>query len=583
MNIFRTIRMRFTIIYFILVLSSLILIGVFILRSFEGYSLRSVDAEIDDISYVIQTELSKISDKGDVPHLVKRILTEQFKFGSKVEVFVIDSFLLEIIASNTTYNELSELDENLLVRALDGEIASEDQTSINFSFRDKVYPSQNGEYITYIRYNMSDHQALIAGSKRIIARAIVLAIVMTSIISALVSKSITDPINSLTKQVKQLALGDFNQVVDVHTDDEIGTFSDTFNYLVSEINQRMERVTEEKNKVETITRNIGEGLIAISSTGKIIHSNSKAYEMIAVKGKIDAEELLEICRRDDQDVEVIEKRGRYMQLSFAEFTEQNERGVIVAIQDITKQQKIDQMRKDFIANVSHELKTPLTSVISYAETIIDSENMDDETRNKFLDVIVSESERMTRLVKDLLYLSSIDSSNLALRYCEVNIAELIDKCVENLAISLEQKNQRVMFKHRPTIVATVDRDQMEQLVLNILSNAIKYSSEKSKIHISLKNDRVDDEESFKIQIKDEGPGISEEDLSRIFERFYRVDKARSRAMGGTGLGLSIAKGIVEAHGGEIFAESKLGEGTKIIMNIPMEPNFEKMSTSVHNV
>ncbi len=577
MNIFRTIRMRFTIIYFILVLSSLVLIGVFILRSFELYSLKNIDAEIDDTSYVVQSELDRIGGLDEAQQLIDYVLTEQFMFSSKVEVFVIDTGTLDILAANTAYSELNELDDSLIVLGLNGSVALSDQDVDRFHVRDKVYPSADGRYITYIRYNMSEHKALIEGAKIIIAQAIVLSIAITSVIGAVVSKSITDPINSLTKQVKRLLSGDFNQVVEVHTDDEIGTFSDTFNYLVSEINQRMDRLTEEKHKVETITQNIGEGLIALSSTGQIIHFNRQAVEMIGKNGVIDPAEILEIYRRDNNDVEVVEKHGKYIQLIFAEFTEKNDRGVIVAIQDITKQQKIDQMRKDFVANVSHELKTPLTSVISYAETIKESPAMDDETKNRFLEVIVTESERMTRLVRDLLYLSSIDSSNLALRYCEVDIADLVWHCVENLRLTIDQKKQRLFFEglarrtHEDRVVAVVDRDQLEQLVVNILSNAIKYSPEDGSIRITLSEVWHKEQKMFQLAIKDEGPGIAEEDLSRIFERFYRVDKARSRAMGGTGLGLAIAKGIAEAHGGNIVAKSTLGEGTEIVMTIPMEP------------
>lgn len=564
MNIFRTIRMRFTIIYFILVISSLALIGVFILRSFEEYGVRTIRESMDDIGYIVSNELSKLENPYDAPAVIKRIIDQQFEFGDQAEVFIVNASTLRIIAATSSYVALENLDESLLVKAIAGEEAELDTISEDYAFKDRVYLSNASKLIIYIRYDMRGHLALIEHIKGIIAKSIAIAILATSLLSLLLSKSITDPINVLTKQVKLLAEGDFNQIIDVKTDDEIGEFSKTFNYLVSEINKRVDRLTEEKNKVETITNNIDEGLVAVTNKGSIIHSNKKAEELM---GELVPSEILDLYQNDKDGI--IERRGRFIQLNFAEFTEQNERGLIVAIQDITKQQKIENMRKEFIADVSHELKTPLTSVISYAETIRDSQDMDDATKSRFLDVIVSESERMTRLVKDLLYLSAIDSAQQYLRYSDVNVSSLIKKCMEHLGLHAEQKRQELRLEVADEIVARIDPDQIEQLVINILSNAIKYSPEESSIAVRL----VDREDRFLIEIEDRGAGISEEDLKHIFDRFYRVDKARSRAMGGTGLGLAIAKGIVELHGGSITARSTLGVGTVMSIVLPKNVSF----------
>lgn len=560
MNIFRTIRMRFIIIYFTLVLSSLALIGVFILRSVESYDLGTIRKTMDDIAYVLSNELIKIDNPSDTPALIERIVSQQFEFGSQVEIFILNAKSLEIVASTASYPELENLDEDLLVHSLVGKEAERDTSFDNIVVKDKVYLSNSGKLIIYIRYDLRNHLSLIENSKNIIGKTIVIAIISTSLISLLLSKSITDPIKNLTKQVKQLADGNFNQVIDVTTDDEIGEFSSKFNYLLSEINKRVDQLTEEKNKVETITNNIDEGLIAITYKGVIIHSNEKAYDLM---GSIDTNEILELYGEERE--QIIERKGKFIKLNFGEFTEQNEKGIIVAIQDITKQQQIEKMRKDFIADVSHELKTPLTSVISYAETIRDSAEMDERTRADFLAVIVSEAERMTRLVKDLLYLSAIDSAQQYLRYSHVEVKQIIRKCLVNMRLHAEQKNQQIIFEKADDVNAYIDPDQIEQLIINILSNAIKYSSEGGKIEVMLE----DLDNHFKVTIKDKGPGISQEDLKHIFDRFYRVDKARSRAMGGTGLGLAIAKGIVELHGGVIEAQSVLGEGTSMMITIPL--------------
>ncbi len=558
MGIFRTIRMRFTLIYFILVLSLLTLIGVFILRSFEDYSTKNIRRTMDDVNYVVSSELMKIENPLNTPDLIRHLVNQQFEFGSGAEVFVINAKTLEIIATTLLYGEFKDLNAGLLARALEGETSEADTMTDEFSVKDRVYTTKDGKILIYVRYNLGEHLEMLENVRIIIANAIMIALLTTSFISIFLSKSITDPIKKLTKQVKLLADGDFNQVVDVSTDDEIGAFSTTFNYLVSVINERVEQLTEEKEKIEIITKNIDEGLVALTMTGGIIHSNKKAYELL---GEFNADEVLALHSAGET---IIQRKGRYLQLSFDEFTERSERGLIVAVQDITKQQQIDDMRKAFIADVSHELKTPLTSVISYAETIRDSEDLDDVSRRKFLGVIVSEAERMTRIVKDLLYLSSIDSAQQYLRYSEVNIRKSVEKCVENLRLQAVQNGQKIDMRRLDEVVAVVDQDQFEQLIINILSNAIKYSGDGSVTAVEL----ADMGDEFSVVVADSGRGISEADLEHIFDRFYRVDKARSRAMGGTGLGLSIAKGIVELHGGSIKAESKLGVGTTMTIVIP---------------
>lgn len=564
--------MRFTIIYFILVLSSLSLVGVFILRSFEGYHLRTIRESMDSMSSVLEGELLKLEKPQDAPDLVQHIVNQQFDFGNLAEVFVIDTSSLGFLASTAPYGKLEDLDESVLVSGLEGKRAEKDIQHEGFFAKDRVYPIKDGSLVIYIRYDLRDHVALVSNSKRIIVQAIIISIVMTSLTSALLSRSITEPIKKLTEQVKQLAGGNFNQVIDVSTDDEIGEFSKAFNYLISEINKRVDRLTEEKKKVETITYNIDEGLVAVTYGGTVIHANAKAEELL---GRIDAQELLtlslaepEFETDDEYWSTIIERNDRYVQLKFAEFTEEQEGGLIVAIQDITRQQQIENMRRQFIADVSHELKTPLTSILSYTETVINSPNLPEESRNSFLEVVISEGERMTRLVKDLLYLSAMDDSDRnQVQYSEVDLKKLVNKCIENLQITADQKRQKIDRSEIGAVSAKVGFDQMEQLVINLISNAIKYSPEDTEIYVRLK----DAGDKFVFEVEDHGIGISAEDLPRIFDRFFREEKARSRSMGGTGLGLSIAKRIVELHGGKIRARSEKGKGSTFTVVMPKEP------------
>ena len=262
----------------------------------------------------------------------------------------------------------------------------------------------------------------------------------------------------------------------------------------------------------------------------------------------------------------IQVDDQYVKVLFAPFKNEDERpdGVIAVIQDITEHVKLDNMQKKIVADVSHELKTPITSIMGYADTLLEG-GYDEETQSKFLNVISSESRRMARLVTDLLTLSRYDSNKKKTQKESFDLGELVKRCQEKLAIEINKKGHKFncfVTAYVPLVYA--DKDDIERVVLNILSNSIKYTQDNGEIKIYVGfvyNDAY-------IKVFDNGIGIPEDDLSRIFERFYRVDKARSREMGGTGLGLSIAKEILDKNGGSIDIKSKVGEGTEVVIRIP---------------
>ena len=255
-----------------------------------------------------------------------------------------------------------------------------------------------------------------------------------------------------------------------------------------------------------------------------------------------------------------------MNVFFAPFKNETDRpnGVIAVIQDITEHVRLDNMQKEFVADVSHELKTPITSIMGYADTLLEGE-YDKETQEKFLNVIASEARRMARLVTDLLTLSRYDNNKKRTKKESFDLGELVKKCQDKLAIEIKKKKHNVnCFVTADVPPVYADKDDIERVVLNILTNSIKYTPEGGEIKIYVGfvyNDAY-------IKIFDNGIGIPEEDLSRIFERFYRVDKARTREMGGTGLGLSIAKEILDKNGGSIDIKSTVGQGTEVVIRIP---------------
>ena len=347
----------------------------------------------------------------------------------------------------------------------------------------------------------------------------------------------------------------------------------------AELKDKLNEVSSRKNQIETILLHMTDGIIAFNIKGEIILINPAAKKFLSISpedntfddifGKfkldINTEKViyLDSWTSTEQRIQVDDQ---YVKVLFAPFKNEEERpdGLIAVIQDITEHVKLDNMQKELVADVSHELKTPITSIMGYADTLLEG-GYDEETQTKFLNVIASESRRMARLVTDLLTLSRYDSNKKKTRKETFDLGDLVKRCQEKLAIEIKKKGHKVTsFVTADVPPVYADKDDIERVVLNILTNSIKYTPDNGEIKIYVGfvyNDAY-------IKIFDNGIGIPEDDLSRIFERFYRVDKARTREMGGTGLGLSIAKEILDKNGGSIDIKSKVGEGTEVVIRIP---------------
>ncbi|MCI8654829.1 MAG: cell wall metabolism sensor histidine kinase WalK [Clostridia bacterium] len=340
------------------------------------------------------------------------------------------------------------------------------------------------------------------------------------------------------------------------------------------------RTAEELDLNNRIFLHMTDGIMAFDMQGKMILINPAARKLLSISpedttfedvfGKFGLDEInmekiiyLENWTSTEQRIEV---DGKYVNAFFAPFKNEKERpsGVLTVLQDITEHVKLDNMRKEFIADVSHELKTPITSIMGYADTLLEG-NYDKEVRDKFLNVIATEARRMAKLVTDLLTLSRYDSNKNHMNKEQFDLGELVKKCHDKLGIEIKKKNHDVRcFVTADVPPVFADKGDIERIILNILSNSIKYTQENGTISIYVGfvyNDAY-------IKILDNGIGIPEDDLGRIFERFYRVDKARTREMGGTGLGLSIAKDLLDKNGGSIDIKSIVGEGTEVVIKIP---------------
>lgn len=360
---------------------------------------------------------------------------------------------------------------------------------------------------------------------------------------------------------------------------EANEFVNAFNTVTTELNENLNETIKQKKQIETILLHMTDGIIAFDLDGNITHINPAAtnylklsneennFEKIFKKINMDVniEKLiyLEEWTSSEQNINIEEK---YVNIVFAPYKDSNEKaaGVIALIQDVTEHVKLDNMRKEFVADVSHELKTPITSIMGYADTLIESE-YDKDTQDRFLKVIASEARRMAKLVTDLLTLSRYDNNKAKVEKLEFDLGDLVKKCQEKLELEISKKNHNVeCFVTANVPLVSADKYGIERVILNILTNSIKYTKENGNIKIYVGfvyNDAY-------IKVIDNGIGIPSEDLSRIFERFYRVDKARTRELGGTGLGLSIAKEILDQNGGSIDIKSEEGKGTEVVIRIP---------------
>lgn len=456
------------------------------------------------------------------------------------------------------------------------------------SFFDYACPV-SGQFILYFRYNKDDWAKVLSDFTWIIFLCTIVALVTAFVAGYFLSKTITAPIGKLMHRAQGIAAGDFGQVIEVKSSDEIGNLTKAFNYMAANLKNTLTEISSEKSKMETIFNYMTDGVIAFNLQGEVIHTNQASSKLLGLEENISS--FQEYCTRYGfkyciEDVLYLQSKntsemnldinGMTVKVYFAVFTDEAKKpeGVIAVLQDITEQYRLENMRKEFVANVSHELRTPLTSIKSYAETLLDGALDDREAAERFLGVINSEADRMTRLVKDLLQLSRLDNQQLKWNFEEISLVQLVKSSVERMEMEAETKRQTLdcyVLGDIPLIEA--DYGRLEQVVFNLIGNALKYTPEEGKITVYV--GKIVNDVYFKVT--DNGIGIPENDLPRIFERFYRVDKARSREMGGTGLGLAIAKEIVEAHGGAITITSQAGLGTEVYVRLPIiQTGLEKL-------
>lgn len=599
---FQTIQFKIVIIYVLLILVGMQLIGVYFISavktSLTNNFTTNLQEQADILAKFAAPSLSPkveqtVEDAEQAYEELNLVVRNLFSI-SGAEVQVIDANAKIVATSLQIHqNYIGQINKSLAVsRALQNITDNEEEfideegirkkmIAVPVTYNDKVVG------VVHIVASLSEVYDTLNRVNQIFFSGTLIAIALTGVLGVILAHTITNPIHALKKQAELVAEGRFDGKAPVLGDDEIGQLSYAFNEMTVRLKDALSVNEEEKEKLISVLSNMSDGVVASDETGQIIVWNKRALELLQF-GSMQEKQLREVLELEKHQMKllaagrsqtfVMQHQGEFLEdgddrilkvtLSSIHRRDKGITGAIAVIQDVTDQENLEQSRRQFVANVSHELRTPLTTIKSYAEALQDGALDESELSERFVGVISNETERMIRLVSDLLHLSRIDSNQEKLRRQHTDIQEMLDEVADRFSFQLRQKAIKIFVQVGKGVhTAWLDRDQIDQVLDNLVSNALKYTLDGGEIHLIAQKSSQGTE--LNITVQDTGIGIPAKDLNRIFERFYRVDKARSRNMGGTGLGLSIAREIVKQHGGTIALESELNVGTTVTFTLPL--------------
>ena len=587
---FRSLHMKLMLIMTLLIVSLMTVVGAFLINSVANYYTQDFYTQMSeafgDPDFLTDLGTPIEGEEGGASSIAY-ILNANSALGidnRNRKYYVLDGTDGHWLAGSDEESAGQDLpdDSRNLMRVLAGEQVSSDSTP-TASYMDVAVAVERGgsRYIVYVLDNGANATALNSELITLIVEALIFGLIISVLLSFLLSKTLTTPIERLTEGAERVADGDFSHKIEVASRDEIGVLTGTFNDMAQQLKRTLEEVENERTKLGTLFLHMTDGVVAFSRDGTVIQSNPAAERMLGRAIPIGGGESYDTLFSDVaplQGVLAVEQPGYLdgerevdgcsLELLLTPFDQERLGGVLVVIHDVTEQRKTEEMRREFVANVSHELRTPLTNIRSYAETLADNAgDIPPETEKNFLGVILNESDRMTHIVQDLLTLSRFDSGRSELNLAPFDFGEAVRDVYQANRLEAQRHGHTMELElpgSLPEIVG--DRERILQVMMNVVSNSIKYTPDGGCIRLSagVQGKRV------WMEVADNGIGIPKEDRGRIFERFYRVDKARSRESGGTGLGLSIAKEIIDRHQGTIELVDRPGPGLTVRITLLVE-------------
>ncbi|MGY3766132.1 cell wall metabolism sensor histidine kinase WalK [Vagococcus vulneris] len=598
---FSSVHFKIALVFVLLLMISIEIIGAIFIRELETTTTRNfeenITSQVETLATNISSELMKYQEDGKDNQL-KRTLSE-FSKSDILEVRLVDDKGVLIATSNPNLQDDvgKKNDVELFNTFSQREEERTDPTTRRRVFVNiqQIY-SPTGDSVIgflYVKSDIESKYQQINDITIIFFSASMIALLFSLIVALFVSRTITKPIGEMKLQAERIASGDYSRKVEVYGKDELGQLGETFNELSARIEEAQGITEAERRRLDSVLSHMTDGVIGTDRRGQLILINETALELLGITNEEAlGMSIIEILRLDEthtfrtllehQDNLLIDLSTSHQEtlLIQAEFSMIRREsgfisGLVCVLHDVTEKQRDEEERRQFVSNVSHELRTPLTSMRSYLEALSDGAWQNPEIAPQFLKVTQEETNRMIRMINDLLQLSRMDNQKITIQKELVNLNELFNYVLDRFDMVVKDSDKKYSIKReftKRTIWVDIDTDRMIQVIDNILNNAIKYSPDGGVITCRL----LETHKNVIISISDEGLGIPKQNLGRIFDRFYRVDKARSRAMGGSGLGLAISKDSVIAHGGSIWAESEEGKGSTFFISLPYEPYEEDL-------
>ncbi|WP_028609979.1 two-component system histidine kinase PnpS [Paenibacillus harenae] len=585
-------RMRLTLIMIAMIALSVSASGVFMAKTFKENHMNALEENMVREMRIISAKMEW--ETGDLDLLYSHYTDEAKELktytGARVTFIRNDGVVLgdsdwnpKDMDNHLNRSEVREAIESGTGRA----VRASDTANQNMMYAAipvEVIPNEE-PYIIRLAMGLNEVDQSIRNLTMVLVIGLLVLFSIAALISYRIALSLTRPLEQITRVAKRIKNMDYRARVKVTKQDEIGELGNAINAMADSLHVQMTRIRQNENQLESVLENMINGIVMIDHGGKILLMNRRAEEVLGISARelvgrhyAEAKQQYELSQMIQEGLQSKEHLREEITFYFPEerllelnlvpvHSEGSEfAGVLLVLQDVSAIRRLERMRSEFVANVSHELKTPITAVKGFAETLLGGAVDDPETARSFLQIIYDESDRLNRLIGDILELSKIESRRVPLVFSPVEVDSFITKSVKLVESEADRKNIQISAHIEPGLYVEADEDRLRQIVMNLLSNGINYTPEGGRVslHVEAKGD-----DHIRIKISDSGIGIPKKDLPRIFERFYRVDKARSRSSGGTGLGLSIVKHLVELHKGTISVDSTIGVGSTFTIDLPV--------------
>ncbi|MES3640669.1 cell wall metabolism sensor histidine kinase WalK [Staphylococcus saprophyticus] len=594
---FQSLHTKLVIVYVLLIIIGMQIIGLYFTNSLEKELTQTFKNNISQYAKQIEINIEKVYDEDNAINAQKEVQNLLNEYANRQEIeeirFIDKDQIIMATSKQSTRSLINQkANDNSIQKALSlGEINSHTVLKDYGNGKQRVWvynlpvKTSNDGTIgdVYIEADINDVYNQLSNINQIFIVGTGISLLITVILGFFIARTITKPITDMRNQTVEMSKGNYTQRVKIYGNDEIGELALAFNNLSKRVQEAQANTESEKRRLDSVITHMSDGIIATDRRGRVRIVNDMALTMMGtMKEDIIGDHMLKVLKleedfsldeiqenNDSFVLDINENEGIIARVNFSTIVQETGfvTGYIAVLHDVTEQQQVERERREFVANVSHELRTPLTSMNSYIEALESGAWKDGELAPQFLSVTREETERMIRLVNDLLQLSKMDNESEQITKEIVDFNMFINKIINRHEMSAKDTTF-VREVPTETIFTEIDPDKMTQVFDNVITNAMKYSRGDKRVEFHVKQNTLYNR--MTIRVKDNGIGIPINKVDKIFDRFYRVDKARTRKMGGTGLGLAISKEIVEAHNGRIWANSVEGQGTSIFITLPCE-------------